>query len=153
MTINNTRGVTPTNNTSPLENNNVVDLNARVADVSNITSPFGTQLSPRDIDNFYQRIQSSSLTLQRLTDELNNMVLDGKWLSLQQQQELISACLTRAKSEHGKTASIYSLLNEKFTNVIAMRGLMNSYMGDIFSSKSGNPMIDEALEDEANTGF
>lgn len=152
MTINNTRGVTPMNNISPFENSNVVDLNERVSDASNITSMSHTQLSPRDIDNFYQRIQSSSLTLQGLTDELNNMALDGKWISLQQQQELISACLTRAKNEHSETSSIYSLLNEKFINVIAMRGLMNSYMGDIFSSKSGNPMIDEALEDEANKG-
>ena len=58
MTINNTRGVTPINNMSPLENNNVVDLNARVSDASNITSMSHTQLSPRDIDNFYQRIQA-----------------------------------------------------------------------------------------------
>ena len=79
------------------------------------------------------------------------MALDGKWISFQQQQELISACLTRAKNEHGETSSIYSLLNEKFINVTAMRGLMDSYMIDIFSSKSGNPMI--ALEDDASTGF
>ncbi len=152
MTINNTSGVTPNNGNMPLESNNVVDLNARVSDASSAASVSSTQITAHDIDHFYQNIKSAPLTLQALTDELNNMTLDGKPLSLQQQEELISACLARVENDDGKASNLYSLLNEKFINVISLRGLMNQYMADIFNSKSGNPMIDDALEDDPKAG-
>ncbi len=153
MAINNTPGVTAINGNMPLENSSMVDLNTRVSDANNTASVPGTQITARDIDSFYQHIQSSPLTLQALTDELSNMTLDGKPLSLQQQQELVSACLARVEIDYGKTSNIYSLLNEKLINLISFRGLMNHYMADIFNSTSGNPTIDSALEDDPSAGI
>lgn len=152
MMINNTIGVTPMNDMLPLEgNNNVVDLNARVS-TGHAQSVPSTKLTAHDIDNFYRRIQSSSLSLEVLTEEINNITLEGKPLSIQQQNELLGACLARAKNDQGEKSEIYSLLNKKLINVISFGCLMNSYMTDIISSKSGNPMIDDELEDDSSLG-